>query len=832
MEVYLLYLELKKNNMNNQLKIELEIDRQFHLLKHFYYLDEKYINIIKDSISKSNINIQLSVNSSKFFKSFATTPFVLIEKITEKLNTLEINEGKNEFTFIFNEITGFDLLTDNKTNKINYFITRKLNVVLDKKDNEIFIITAYPGKYAPALPNKEVMDYDNFHLSNEFWENHKLGNFSKFEIAENTIIKINKTINEAWSLRYQDYDKALLLLEQAKIEAKEIEYIEGEKYAEFCIVSVQLLKTTAKEETFSYLINFLEYIYTTNNKLASVRCLSTLAKQYDLFGMYSKGIDACIKGIKLAEDNNYLSELSDLNSTFGFINIRISDFAQAEKSFEKSLEIRKTLQNIASIAASYNQLARANMLNKKYEKAEEYYLKSIKIREENKFYSALLWSYIGIASLYMTIKDYNKTLQYFKKIEKLKTEHNVNDKLSTIMCLHGEGQIKNNLEKFEDAKIPLIKSLQIAEDVGIKPIQYQIHLELYKSHKNLKNNEKALYHFEKYQEIKEIVLNEENSNKLKQQQISFAVEKSEKEAEIERLKNVELRKANDEITKHKKEIEKIHKEISDSINYAQKIQETVLPTIDILKKHLNDFFILFKPKDKVSGDFYWWTNVGNHTIITAVDCTGHGVPGAFMSMLGISLLNEIVIKEKIINPAEILSRLRTQIIKALKQTGEAGTQKDGMDMAIISINHETNTLQFSGANNPLYIIKKNKKKGESSLLKNDAVKTFALPTLPFTLYEVKPNKMPIAIYEKMDNFTTHDLPLEKNDQIYMFSDGYADQFGGPKGKKINYKHFKNLLLENINKPMIEQQKQLNLAFENWKGSVEQIDDVVVLGIKI
>ena len=520
-----------------------------------------------------------------------------------------------------------------------------------------------------------------------------------------------------------------------------------------------------------------------------------------------------------------MPELSDLYSTFGFVNIRISDFNQAEKSFEKSLKIRTELHDKPAIAASYNQLARASMLNKKYDKAEEYYIESIKIRKENEYYSALLWSYIGIASLYMEIKEYDKTLDYFQKIEGLKTKHSLSDKRSTIMCLHGEGQIKNNLEKFEDAKIPLIKSLQIAEDIGVKPIQYQIHLDLYKSYRNLKNNEKALYHFEKYHEIKETVLNEENSNKLKQQQISFAVEKSEKEAEIERLKNVELKKANDEITKQKEEIEEIHKEISDSINYAQKIQETVLPTSKILSDNLGDFFVLFKPKDKVSGDFYWWANVGNTSVITAADCTGHGVPGAFMSMLGVSLLREIVIKEKIINPSDVLGKLRTQIIKALKQTGEAGTQKDGMDMAIISINHETNMVQFSGANNPLYIITERNLSGFQNLtgLVEDSTNLF---------YEIKPNKMPIAIYEKNDAFTTHEIQLEKGDQVYMFSDGYADQFGGPKGKKFKYKPFKKLLLDNADKTMLEQKEILNTAFEDWKGDVEQIDDVVLIGIKI
>ena len=803
--------------------MKLNIETQVHILKHLYWIDDAYKNLLlSQSVNIELINTQLLDNSSKIFKSFASNTSILIEKIEEKLESQEILEGKNEFTLVFDEIVGFDLLIESGIKDNSYFITRKLNVILFKKEDQLEIITIFPGKYAPALPNKESMTWDEFNISDEFWSTHKMGTFSNFELVEQQIIEINQSINNAWNLKYRDYDKALEILEQAKSDSKIIKYIEGEMYADFCITSVRLLRTTAQEETFQYLINFLEYIDTTNNKLASVRCLSTLANQYDLFGMYAKGIELCVRGIKISEKNGFLQELSDLQTAYGFINIRISDFKVAKSLFEQSLKIREQLGDKAAIAASYNQLARANLLNKNINEAERFYLKSIEIREDNGFYGALLWSYIGIASLYMETKAYDKTLTYFSKIEALKLQYNINDKRSTIMCLHGEGQIKNNLKQFDAAEEPIVESLAIAEEIGVKPMQFQIHFDLYKSNSHLKNDAKALYHYEKYHEIKEEVLNEENSNKLKQQQISFAVEKSEKEAEIERLKNVELKKANDEISKQKEEIEEIHKEITDSINYAQKIQEAVLPSEQLLTELLSDHFVLFKPKDKVSGDFYWWTNINNQTVITAADCTGHGVPGAFMSMLGVSSLREIVIKEQITNPSEILSRLRTQIIKTLKQTGESGTQKDGMDMAIISVNHETNTVQFSGANNPLYIIT------------NDARTLSGFQNLTGFdgFYEFKPDKMPIAIYEKMNDFRTHEIQLQKGDQLYMFSDGYADQFGGPKNKKFKYKPFKRLLLENASKPMSEQKEILNLAFEQWRGAEEQIDDVVVLGAKV
>ena len=244
--------------------------------------------------------------------------------------------------------------------------------------------------------------------------------------------------------------------------------------------------------------------------------------------------------------------------------------------------------------------------------------------------------------------------------------------------------------------------------------------------------------------------------------------------------------------------------------------------------------MFFKPKDKVSGDFYWWANVDNKTIITAVDCTGHGVPGAFMSMLGASLLREIVQKEKISNTSEILDRLRQEIIKALKQNSEIGSQKDGMDMSIISIDRDTNIIEFSGANNHIYIVSKS----DLQLLKGNEkdLKLFKKTEIDTPeqkmLYELKPDKMPIAHFPKMNSFTSLKLQLQKDDKLYLFSDGFADQFGGVKGKKFRYKPFKELILENSNKQMEVQKEILENSFANWKGKNEQIDDVVVLGLKI
>ncbi len=302
-----------------------------------------------------------------------------------------------------------------------------------------------------------------------------------------------------------------------------------------------------------------------------------------------------------------------------------------------------------------------------------------------------------------------------------------------------------------------------------------------------------------------------------------------KNEELERI----VQERTKEIAKQRDEIAEQKKEIDDSINYAKRIQEAVLPHNEyIIEKIINDYFILFKPKDIVSGDFYWTMKIENKIIITAADCTGHGVPGAFMSMLGISFLDQIVKTEGIIHANEILNELRNNIIYALKQKGLIAEQKDGMDMALCVIDIDTYKVEFAGANNPLYIVSKSKelKVSEGTPIKLN--KDLLDKETDYHLFEVKADKMPIAIYEKMNEFYNNEIQLAKGDCLYMFSDGFADQFGGQKGKKFKYKPFKRLILSNAQKPMDEQKEILEKAFIDWRNGYDQIDDVVVIGIRL
>lgn len=265
-----------------------------------------------------------------------------------------------------------------------------------------------------------------------------------------------------------------------------------------------------------------------------------------------------------------------------------------------------------------------------------------------------------------------------------------------------------------------------------------------------------------------------------------------------------------EILKQKEIIEENNKHITDSIKYAKRIQEAFLPTEEGIRLYLKNSFVIYKPKDIVSGDFYWIERKDNKILFAVVDCTGHGVPGAFMSIIGFNGLNQIVNEYDYTQPAEILNQLNRNVSSTLRQKVEDSVIRDGMDIAICALDLEKNVLEFAGANNPLVIIR------EGEVLK------------------IKGDKHPIGNYIDAEayEFTNNEIALMPDDKIYIFSDGFIDQFGGPGGKKLKYANFKKLLLNNYHKPMSEQKNAINTFFEEWRKDFEQIDDVCVIGISI
>ncbi len=301
-----------------------------------------------------------------------------------------------------------------------------------------------------------------------------------------------------------------------------------------------------------------------------------------------------------------------------------------------------------------------------------------------------------------------------------------------------------------------------------------------------------------------------------------------------RLKNENIR-LEGVIQERTAEIRKQKEELTDSIEYASRIQRALLPPDQMLTNHGMDNFILFKPRDIVSGDFYWFGSSNGKLFVVAADCTGHGVPGAFMSMLGISFLDEIVIKSGITETNKILDALRTHIITSLRQTGKSMDEstKDGMDLSMVAIDKSTKSIQYSGAYNPLYVIRKLTQEEKSLLSKGNEIELDrgAIHNDTHLLYQIKADHMPIGISEKEHGFTSN-LVEEEDATIYLFSDGYVDQFGGPLGKKYMSKNYKKLLLDIHDLPMEEQREKLDEELISWMGDISQVDDILVIGIRI
>ena len=285
-----------------------------------------------------------------------------------------------------------------------------------------------------------------------------------------------------------------------------------------------------------------------------------------------------------------------------------------------------------------------------------------------------------------------------------------------------------------------------------------------------------------------------------------AVEKQKLEVE---KRNHHIKRQHEAVLRQRNIIAEKNNEIEADLHYAKRIQEAILPDDATIREALTQFFILNLPKNIVSGDFYWIEKNSEQVIIAVADATGHGVSGALMHMMGIIFLNQIIKQKKYDKPSDILEALRDYVMTSLHQKGVIGEAQDGMDMALCMFNPKTRKLRFSGANNPLYIINNQ------------------------GLQEIKGDRMPVGIninYNK--SFTNHDIQLNRGDTIYLFSDGYADQFGGDKGKKFRYKYFKELLISNHGISLKKQKEILKKTFYNWKGKYEQIDDVLVMGMRI
>lgn len=610
------------------------------------------------------------------------------------------------------------------------------------------------------------------------------------------------------------------------------------------LISYHLDKAVDFEQTnIDSAIWHIDEAYKLANQTNSLflKCRSSLGKamMFQNTSDYKRAASFYKEGITLAEKLNYRPLLALAYNGFGNLFGLQKQMPQAAEYFKKALAISKELDdkrkvsvilmNLANI--EYNTAYYSNDYKKCNEAYNEAYDWAILAKDTGQQISCLgNWgmSYGDEGKFELSIEKLRKAIDLAKV---------VNYQSDLIYLNHYLGRTYGSMKQHDKAIIAFTNSLDLAYKFKDVDYQSENYYCLAESNYELGNYKTAYDLFEKYKVTEDTLSSKEITAELNTIKTKYDTEKKQKEIELlkvsankDKIVKTSLmvgavflllvaflmfnryrlkEKTNKLLEEQNAIISEKNKDISDSINYAKKIQEAIFPSDTEILKVFPEHFILSLPKDVVSGDFYWFTQSDHLKIFVVADCTGHGVPGAFMSMIGNTLLNQIVIERKILRPDLILNELRKEIIKSLKQ-GEDSQSRDGMDLSLICLNSDTNVLQVACANNPVWIIKK-----DGSLL------------------EIKPDKQPIGyVSVAPQDFSLNTVQLQKGDSIYQFSDGYADQFGGEKGKKFKYNQLKELLLNSKNLSMSEQNFLLKNSFEKWKGVLVQIDDVLVTGIRI
>ncbi len=523
-------------------------------------------------------------------------------------------------------------------------------------------------------------------------------------------------------------------------------------------------------------------------------------------GNFDSAIEVLHKCLSYREKINDKNGIAAAYFQLTYIHQHFNDLDSAYEAGIKSLEIRKEMDDPLGLAATLMVLGEVYMKRKELDKAKEVLSESLRLRRTSPEKMGYFATLLRWAELHSELKDYEKAMAFSTEGLTIAKGEGVN--FGVIKFLQMLGKVNFTLNNIPAAKEHYLSALEYAQKYSFRSMLFEIHQSLAEIYEKEQNFEKAYYHFRLYNNTKEEVISLQSNGRLKSVQFVAKIEFAQKEAEAEKVRNAELNKAYHII-------EEKNKEITDSINYAKRIQSGIIPSENELKKNLGDHFVLYKPKDIVSGDFYWCVGISTNSgkklsIAAAVDCTGHGVPGAFMSMLGNTLLNQTIKNPLVNSPADVLNFLNHELPKNLKSYSEDVTIRDGMDMSLCAIDFEDQKLYFAGANNPCWIIRK----GE--------------------VIELKADKQAISASTDQEKipFTNNEMDLLKGDTIYLFTDGFADQFGGPKGKKFKYNQFKELLVGSQSQSMRDQKNLLNQTFEEWRGECEQVDDVLVIGIRI
>ncbi|MES2592098.1 MAG: tetratricopeptide repeat protein [Bacteroidota bacterium] len=645
-----------------------------------------------------------------------------------------------------------------------------------------------------------------------------------------------------------NYDQALLYSKQALEQAEKLNYKKGIGKA-YNGIGLFYFYQANYEKALEYYQQSLMIWNKIGDKKGAAIAYNNIGGTYLSQGDYEKALQNCLKALKINDETGNKEGIAKGYNTIGAIYYYQGNYAETLNNFFKALNIQEKIGDIEGKAQSYDNIGSVYGMQNNYAKALEFQLKALKINEEIGNKNSIADSYSNIGVSYEKQLNYPQALENHFKALKIRKE--AGEKAGIAACYDNIGSIYMYQNKLDLAADYLNQSLILSKEIGSKEAMKENYISLTNLYDKKGDYKQAYIYHKLYADIKDTLLNEQSGKQIAEMNTKYHSEKKDKEliqkdAEIsqhqietekknfqrnafiigfilvlmlafyiyrgyrqKQLANNSLEEKNTLIENQKQLVEDKNKKITDSISYAKRIQQAILPSEELLKSALPNSFIFFKPKDIVSGDFYWFHSLNeNEVLIAAADCTGHGVPGALMSMMAYNLLEQVVKEHHIYEPAIILNELSRLIIESLKQTDQPGAVKDGMDIALCKINFEKRELEYAGAHNPLYLIR------------NDI------------LTETKANSRSVGIStSKATHFLNHKIKLEQGDCLYIFSDGYADQKGGPKNEKFFYQPFRNLLTEIHQSDVKDQQNVLGKTLSEWIGDKEQIDDVLVIGIK-
>jgi len=619
-----------------------------------------------------------------------------------------------------------------------------------------------------------------------------------------------------------------------------------------------------------------------------------LARAYTAIGSieyrqanYEAGIKAMYKALNIYEQVEMKIEIARTARNIGLFYENIELLEEAQKMIRKSLHIFEALKDTDGVSDCYGSLGSVKSKMKDSDSAVYFIKKQLVFLEKFPDKNAQAMALGNLAITYKDKKDYKSAEEQLLKVKSLFDQ--MNDERLSVVSSVNLGDLYSELKQYPKALSAFYVAMNYGLKTGEKDILAASYDGLRITYREMKDYKNALEFYQKSIALKDSMFSQANLNKIASIEGKYKSEKIETENKLLRSqnalteslldaadekakstrykvyalafglllmialsfislrayrqkrknnilleeKNTIITKQRDQVETQKEVLEVKNKEILDSINYAKRLQDAILPPLAFFNQNLPNSFVLFKPKDIVAGDFYWMEKVSseyrdgsietkkisNLILFAAADCTGHGVPGALVSVVCSNALNRAVKEFGIVEPGKILDKVKELVVETFEKS--ENEVSDGMDISLCSFNPQSNELCWAGANNALWIIKKGEHEKDALHSPNT-----------YSLSELKPNKQPIGSSERSVLYTTHSVQLSPSDSIYLFTDGFVDQFGGPTGKKFKSMRFKETLLAIQDLSMQEQRNKLEKFIEEWKGDLEQVDDVCVIGFRI